>query len=625
MTAGPVPPFPGPWVPGEESWRAAAARDWELTELDGNGEDPLSGVPAGWRDEVPAAELADWYADQDAQPVICDPEAAWFAAGCPDADEPAGVSVFSAEEAGESLGPGRVLAELAEQAFGHGLGSLTDDALIGLVRASRRLAARQDGIELAAVAELDARRLAAAERPGSSRASEHVSEELALALVLTGRSADMLLCLARDLTRLPAVTAALLDGSIDRARAVIFAEELAALDADAARAIAAAVIGLAGSWTTGQLRARLRAMVLLADPGAARKRAQRARGDARVEAWQELSGNAALAGRELPAADMLAADARITAIARALQSAGAAGPLDQLRAAVFCALLLGREPETLMPAPATGKQPSSEPDGHAAPAADGSGAAGLGPAGTDAARTRAGTRAAATGMGAIAGSVHLTLPASVWLGLSDAPGELPGYGPVDAWTARDLAARLAAHAATRWHVTLTGTGGRAVAHACPHTPPPRGRSGPLAGTGPPGDTGPPSNTGPPDGSRSTAAGQAWLAGLEFAWLENAPCTHRRATTAYRAGNLLRECVAVRHRTCSFPGCRRSARRCDLDHTRPWDDGGLTCECNLAPLCRRHHRAKQAPGWQLTHPEPGTLVWTAPHGRSYNARPRAYPM
>jgi hypothetical protein len=43
----------------------------------------------------------------------------------------------------------------------------------------------------------------------------------------------------------------------------------------------------------------------------------------------------------------------------------------------------------------------------------------------------------------------------------------------------------------------------------------------------------------------------------------------------------------------------------------------------APLCRRHHRTKQAPGWTLTQPQPGTLVWTAPHGRSYTVTPSTY--
>jgi hypothetical protein len=363
--------------------------------------------------------------------------------------------------------------------------------------------------------------------------------------------------------------------------------------------------------TTRQLRVRLRALVLRLYPDAARQRQDRARGEARVEAWQETSGNGALAGRELPAADMAAADARLTAIARALQAAGAAGTLDQVRAAVFAALLTGRDPETLLPpedndrgtaaprpVPARPRPagPASTPGDSPPAGADPAGAgpadpAGAGPA--DPAHPRSGATgvpgpgvpgpgvpgpgvapAAGSWLGALAGSLHLTLPAATWLGWSDGPGELPGYGPVDAWTARDLAHRLAASAATRWHVTLTGPDGRAVAHACPRTPPPPpgppspgGSGGPASAAGPPGATGPVT---------------AWLAGLRFDWLDTAPCAHARATAAYRPGNQLRELVTVRHRTCAFPGCRRPARRCDADHTTPWEDGGLTCECKPTP-------------------------------------------
>jgi len=44
-----------------------------------------------------------------------------------------------------------------------------------------------------------------------------------------------------------------------------------------------------------------------------------------------------------------------------------------------------------------------------------------------------------------------------------------------------------------------------------------------------------------------------------------------------------------------------------------------------PLCRRHHQAKQTPGWQLSQPGPGNLVWRLPHGRSYEVRPDPYPV
>jgi hypothetical protein len=64
-------------------------------------------------------------------------------------------------------------------------------------------------------------------------------------------------------------------------------------------------------------------------------------------------------------------------------------------------------------------------------------------------------------------------------------------------------------------------------------------------------------------------------------------------------------------------------RCDLDHTVAWEDGGVTCCCNLAPLCRHHHKLKQAEGWFLGQPEPGVLVWRAPTGRTYATVPTTY--
>jgi len=41
---------------------------------------------------------------------------------------------------------------------------------------------------------------------------------------------------------------------------------------------------------------------------------------------------------------------------------------------------------------------------------------------------------------------------------------------------------------------------------------------------------------------------------------------------------------------------------------------------IAPLCRRHHRAKQTDGWTLEQPEPGILRWTLPHKRTYTTTP-----
>jgi hypothetical protein len=63
--------------------------------------------------------------------------------------------------------------------------------------------------------------------------------------------------------------------------------------------------------------------------------------------------------------------------------------------------------------------------------------------------------------------------------------------------------------------------------------------------------------------------------------------------------------------------------------------GRTCECNWRPpevcsyvplvtLCRRHHRAKQAPGWHLTQDQPGQMTWRLPSGRAYQTTGLPYP-
>ncbi|WP_192904049.1 HNH endonuclease signature motif containing protein, partial [Nocardioides albidus] len=72
-------------------------------------------------------------------------------------------------------------------------------------------------------------------------------------------------------------------------------------------------------------------------------------------------------------------------------------------------------------------------------------------------------------------------------------------------------------------------------------------------------------------------------------------------------------VALRDQTCRFPHCTRPAQRCDLDHHRPYGEGGPTCPCNEVALCRRHHRAKTHSRWRYDIPPPGANVWTSPTG------------
>ena len=174
----------------------------------------------------------------------------------------------------------------------------------------------------------------------------------------------------------------------------------------------------------------------------------KARDDTRVEAWQEGSGNLALAGRELDPADAIAADRRITAIARALHAAGAPrqpGPAPRRRVHRPAGRPRPRHPprpDPPGPQPGRGTPPSGTRAG--TPAGPGGAGRTQRPAGHRRADPAGSPGAGRGSFAALAGSVHITLPASTWLGLADLPGEAAGLGPLDAWTSRDLAARLAA-------------------------------------------------------------------------------------------------------------------------------------------------------------------------------------
>ena len=90
---------------------------------------------------------------------------------------------------------------------------------------------------------------------------------------------------------------------------------------------------------------------------------------------------------------------------------------------------------------------------------------------------------------------------------------------------------------------------------------------------------------------------------------------------------MRELVILRDRTCIHPNCNKDSRDCDLDHIEAFvemDDGGppgQTRPDNLAPLCRRHHRAKTHHGWTYHRNPDGTYTWTTPHGQRYTVDPR----
>jgi len=93
--------------------------------------------------------------------------------------------------------------------------------------------------------------------------------------------------------------------------------------------------------------------------------------------------------------------------------------------------------------------------------------------------------------------------------------------------------------------------------------------------------------------------------------------------AYEVRGRLREQTLLTHPTCVFPWCTRPSRGlepgehdADCDHRIPYAQVQRSCSCNLAPLCRRHHRVKTHAGWTYTPLERGSYVWRSPHGYQF---------
>ena len=606
-------------------------------------ESPDLGVP-GW--ESPAPGNPVWEAPAPGDPV-------WETLDLHDpSEDPAAGVPFADGGWADGLAPDPVLATLVDLVQRDGLGKLDDDQLTGVLQAAGRLAAWSAAAKLTAVSALAARREAAGRVSGDWRPFEHADDEIAVALTLTRRSAGRLLDLALELDRLPLTRAALAKGLIDERRAEVIAEELSGLDDAGAAAVEKLIIGAAPRLTTGQLRALARSAVLSADPKAARRRKEKALADARVEMFPETAGTAALAGRDLPPAAVLAADKHLTALAQAMKAAGQPGTLDILRAWAYLHLLSGKPAATLLHTAQHNPTPGHATPGDAAPGTPGGtpggaagvppGSAGGGPhseppggtgplgvpggpdAGTNFPAAPGSQTSGAPGPGpdGLRGTVNLTMPLSAWLGWTEAPGDVPGYGPIDAEDSRTLASLLA-RPGNRWCVTLTDPAGHPVAHACARHGP--GGNTRRAGPGPGGPAQRASPATPVPGLHGGPATPVpgWLRALTFTTLATTGCTHPRQSRGYQPSASLRHLICIRNPTCTGPGCRRAATRCDLDHVTPYDQGGRTCECNLHPACRHNHHTKQVPGWTVTSPAPGTLTWTTPGNRTHTTTPAQY--
>ena len=479
--------------------------------------------------------------------------------------------------------------------------------------------------------------------PGNTQApvpeawDEFAVDELSCALGESRAAAEELLDLARGLAaRLPATMAALRDGILSQAKAGIIARATSVLDPGEAAAAEHLVLGRAGRLTRPGLRAAIARAVMEVAPGKARKRREEEAKKTRVERWMEDSGNAGLAGRELPTAHVLAAGQRITAWAKQLRAAGLDGDMDVLRARAYLDILLGMDSRPAAP-------PAAVPPG-AQPA----------PANPWDYRPPGGPVPGGPVPAGFAARLNLTVPLATVLGLADRPGEAGTLGPVDPWLARDLARAAAGNPTTTWCVTVTDEHGHAIGHGCGRPAPedPRKRRTDQQGPGPPGGHHPPGGHDPPgggpggpDGQRFsfTAAGEDGPPGGYGTWRLSAgipgqrdlviaigpvatdECDHRHQARGHDPGVLLRHLTEIRHATCTAPTCRRPASQCDFEHNTPYEAGGRTCECNGGPKCRHHHRLKQDPRWQVEQPTPAVIRWKTPAGRLYTTEPTRYPI
>ncbi|WP_345703488.1 HNH endonuclease signature motif containing protein, partial [Pseudonocardia eucalypti] len=586
---------------------------------------------------------------------------------------------------GERLAGMPVGPELAAVLASVDVTAVPNGSVIDVLQASARQRAYADGVYLGAVASTLERDPAAG--PGSvARLVEphrYAPDEVRATLVMTRRQGWSESEFAYALCRgLPSVHAEMLAGRIDRDRAWVFVHHLAGLPAGLIANVLNAVLAAAPGLTTGQLRARILKLILTADPDHAQDAYQRALGERAVVGYLNPDGTAVISASGLPPDEAAAAAERIAALARAAKRAGHPGRVDQLRADIYLRLLDGRfhhlthtemitallaeatqtqtppanpptaeaTPVRATPLKATtdnavaaehpaGTEPdSAEPDGdrldRAEPAwtaPDDAPLAGDGPRDDQPASVSRRTAGEREPLGRVAG-IEVRARLDSLAGVNDLPGELPGWGPILADTARRAVARQ--HQG-QWRWAVTDHEGYLLAEGLTRRRPT---------TGPPGhhaEGGIVELAIPATVLARLAEDppQAWAGVItdistQYQHARTAPRPDRDSRPGRRLpGHALRRYVQIRDRTCTAPGCRRPATQSEQDHTHDHQHGGPTTHTNLGPGCKHDHRLKHEGGWTVTQPPTREVHLDQPtrpplpHQRRTHHRPRTrvYPV
>ena len=443
----------------------------------GGGQEPGGYPPPEWPDaDLPGiGQPGAVYPDAGSQGLFLSVPAGSF-----DADR------FAQSGPAAEMPPDPLLATIIDAVTGPdgpGAGTLSDDQLIGVIAAVRRLESRVAWYALTAVAQFAAR------WGGEVAGAEFAADQLACELHLTSRSAAVQLDYAdRGGGAAAAVPGRAVRRLLHPVHLRIIEEETQILSPEDAATADAALAGTAGALTFGKLRSAAHRLVLELDPDAAARQKDAGRRNAYVQTFREPSGNAGMIARELPSDEVLASWQHVEQRALDLRAAGIPGTLEELRVRAYLDLLQERRTGLAAPAPgpagtsATAGPPDTGPEGNGG--GPGGGGPGRGPAGGPGGSGSGGLGGAEAGP-SLAALVNITVPWSTLTGQSATPAEVGGYGIVDAADARDLAAAAARDPRTRWCITALHPDGTAAAHGCaPGRHPPPGTSTPTAPHGP---------------------------------------------------------------------------------------------------------------------------------------------
>ena len=180
----------------------------------------------------------------------------------------------------------------------------------------------------------------------------------------------------------------------------------------------------------------------------------------------------------------------------------------------------------------------------------------------------------------LAGTVNFTIPLTTWLRLAGGPGEATGSAPRRRRQPRP-------HHRRRHHPRLP----LVPDHHQPQRPRHRARlrqekttTSRTRATRPPRSHPRPDRRPRPRATRrSPGRGRLrWLTGLTMSWLETGTCGHARETSAYQPPPALRHLLQTRAAPAPTPAAAAPPPAATTTTPAPYDQGGRTCECNLAP-------------------------------------------